>query len=390
MTLSVLLQTLFVAATDSSLDLAGAALLPGAWPILRSALIPVLDRLGGYDVLISRQRAVTAAQRFAADAHLQEMLRSRLLQQLDSWVPARPGIDADVERLMGLAAQRISSSEPSSSESSASAGSPAASAPMLVQAEGDARRAPPQASESPLIEKISRQAWSCRKVRACANRELGSARQIVQRQLERLQIRCGELLRSGAIDLAREELHEAVLLVAMLLGEAPTDTLLRIHLACLQRMLAEVARLSGHATDAHGYLESSDEILRVIREDAASDPAVALEAASTLQRVAHIDHQRRNLQGAIATYRLALAIDPDHVSAWHDLFSALHEQATQGRPDLVALRRVLTEIQRRARGRPELGAQHLARLERSVEALERAAAHAHSRSGRPAERASSH
>ncbi len=40
-----LVRKILLRAAESSLDIAGSALLPGAWPILKGALGPVLERL---------------------------------------------------------------------------------------------------------------------------------------------------------------------------------------------------------------------------------------------------------------------------------------------------------------------------------------------------------
>jgi hypothetical protein len=104
MILAPLVRKVLLGAAESSLDIAGAALLPGAWPILKGALEPVLERLkerlGGEDVLSSPTRAAAAAKEFEADPHLQEMLRSRLLELLDALVQRQEQVNADVQKLM--------------------------------------------------------------------------------------------------------------------------------------------------------------------------------------------------------------------------------------------------------------------------------------------------
>jgi hypothetical protein len=85
----------------------GAALLPGAWPILRRALGPVLghlkERLGGREVTSSKEVARKAADAFEADQHLQEVVRSALVAQLDDLIRRQKDIDADVQKLMIIA-----------------------------------------------------------------------------------------------------------------------------------------------------------------------------------------------------------------------------------------------------------------------------------------------
>jgi hypothetical protein len=69
---------------EASLDVAGAALLPGAWPILKGALEPIIGRLKerfeGEEVTATPEWAQKAVAEFEADRHLQKMLRSNLLE----------------------------------------------------------------------------------------------------------------------------------------------------------------------------------------------------------------------------------------------------------------------------------------------------------------------
>jgi hypothetical protein len=105
-TIAPLVHKILLGAAASLLDIARATLLPGAWPILRGALGPVLERLkerlGGQDVTSSSELAGKAADAFAADEHLQEVLRSALVEQLDKIVQSQQGMNDDVHTLMAI------------------------------------------------------------------------------------------------------------------------------------------------------------------------------------------------------------------------------------------------------------------------------------------------
>ena len=93
MTMTPLIRKVLLGAAESSLDVAGAALLPGAWPILKGALHPVLERLkeqlGGDDILGSKDRAEAAATAFEADPHLQECCVAGCSNGSTPWFKAR-------------------------------------------------------------------------------------------------------------------------------------------------------------------------------------------------------------------------------------------------------------------------------------------------------------
>src|SRR5690242_1783338 len=104
MDLVPIFRKVLLGAAESSLDIAGAAVLPPpAWPILKGALQPVLDRikerLGG-EVTGSPERAERAVSEFAGDRYLQEMLRSSLLEKLGTLASGQQAIDANIQKLM--------------------------------------------------------------------------------------------------------------------------------------------------------------------------------------------------------------------------------------------------------------------------------------------------
>ena len=210
MNLVPIFRKVILGAAGASLDIAGAALLPGAWPILKGALQPVLarlkERLGGEDITASPKLAQEAVAEFEADRHLQEMLRSNLVEQLDTIVKGQEKIDTDIQKLLLIVT---------------------GDQKLLKEIVGGVERVEQRIEEGvnlsdeaveKLTHAVSRQAENSRQVRALALREMGPVAQLIERQVSRLQVRAVELVQEGALDRANDELGEGLLLIAALLN----------------------------------------------------------------------------------------------------------------------------------------------------------------------------
>jgi len=350
-----LVRKVLLGAAEATIDVAGAALLPGAWPILKRALDPVLqrlkERLGGADITESRARAEQAVAEFEADSHLQEMFRSTLLEQLDSLVTSGQKIEADVQKLMLIAA---------------------GDQELLAQLAGGIGRIEERLDEGVklsddsverLVDAVSRRAENSRRVRELALREMGPIAELTERQVHRLQVRAVELVQEGALDRAMDELQEGLLLIAALLNEAPTDTSLRLQLGFLHKTIAQVLTSAGQLDEAQSYIERAEEVFRYVKDDVSSDQKTALDVANAIHGLGNVDQQRGDFAGAIEKYKLATDLYPDHMYAWHDIFAASYELARLGQIDLDTMRHALTQLKATGEGRPGLGSQHIAQLE---------------------------
>ena len=122
-----------------------------------------------------------------------------------------------------------------------------------------------------VVSRIAQQAESSRGVRAIALRATGPVADILERQLQRLQVRADELVREGAADRALDELQEGLQLVALLLNEAPTDLTARLQLGFIYKTYAQVVDTMGQADETADYLHRADEIFSYIQNDAAAD-----------------------------------------------------------------------------------------------------------------------
>jgi len=362
-TISPLVRKILLGAAESSLDIAGTALLPGAWPILKGALGPVLEhlkqRLGGQDVTSSPDLARQAAAAFEADQHLQEILRSALIEQLGNLAQGQNKIDADVQKLMLI----VSGDEK-----------------LLQDIIGGVARIEEHLEtgvnlSDEAVEKlttaISRQAESSRSVRAIALRAMGPVADLLERQVQRLQVRAVELVEEGAADRALDELQEGLQLVALLLNEAPTDLIVRIQLGFIYKTFAQVAAATGQTDQAMTYIDQADEIFRYVQNDVAEDDRTALEIASAIHGQGNVLQARGQFEAAIFRYQDALKIWPGHPYALHDIFVAYYELARQGKPYLKEMRKALEELKATgSQGMPGLSGQHIADLERLMQELE--------------------
>jgi len=229
-----LVRQILLRAAESSLDIAGTALLPGAWPILKGALSPVLERLeqrlGGQDVTSSPDLAREAAEMFEADRHLQEILRSALVVKLDDLAKSQHQVNADVRTLMVIA-----------SDQETKLGD-IADGVAGIKAHLEAGVNLSDEAVEKVITRISQQAESSRGVRAIALRATGPVADVLERQLQRLQVRADERIREGAADRALDELQEGLPLVALLLNEAPTDLTARLQLGFIYKTYAQGGR----------------------------------------------------------------------------------------------------------------------------------------------------
>ena len=358
---SPIVRRVLLGAAEASLDVAGAALLPGAWPVLRGALEPVLDRLSkrlGGDVTASRERAQHAADEFEADEHLQEIFTSRLVDDLDELIARGEKLDADVHKLMLIAA-----------------GSEDTLRAVLGGIDRIDRRLEEgvdlsEEAVEKLAEAVAARAATSRSVRGLALREMGPVAELVERQVQRLQVRAVELVQEGASDRAVDELREGLLLVAALLNEAPTDVRLLLQLGFLYKTAAQAFDALGEEGRVTEYVDAAEAVFGLVMEDTDRDYRSAIDTANLVHGLGNIDQQKGALETAILKYEMATRIYPDHVYAWHDIFAANHALASTGRAHLAQMRAALDKVKELEHQRTRLGRRHVARLERALEALE--------------------
>jgi tetratricopeptide (TPR) repeat protein len=350
-----IVRQVLVGAAQASLDVAGAALLPGAWPILRGALKPVLERLqarmGGEDITATPARAEEAADLFEADRHLQEILQSNLVSRLDTLVKSGETVNADVQKLMLITAGNEE---------------------MLRQVLGGIDRIEERlkggvtlddATMTTLVDTIVERAATDRSFRELTLREMGPVGDLAARQVGRLQLRANELLQEGAPERAVDELQEGMLLIAALLHEAPTDVQLRLQLGFLYKTAAQACEAAGDDDLAQTYVDRADEVFDLVTTDAHRDFSSAIETSNLLVGLGNMEQEKGAVQSALRKYELAAKILPENRFAWHDIFSANTYLVDEGQADVAQMREALDQVKRLGRGQPGFSNAYITELE---------------------------
>jgi tetratricopeptide (TPR) repeat protein len=362
MDLAPLVRKILLGGAEATLDIAGTAVLPGAWPILKGALGPVLERLkarlGGEDVTSSTKKAEEAAAAFEADSHLQELLRAKLLSDLDRVVASGEHVDADVQKLMLIVAGNQD---------------------LLVQVLGGMNLISKHLEEGvnlsdeavgKLTRAIAVQAERSRRVARLALREMGPVEMLIRRQVHRLQVRAVELVQEQATDRAADEVEDGLRLVAALLNEAPTDTELLLELGFLYKTAAQVFKAAGQAIEEAEYTKRAEEVFDVFVEDVEGDPESASTMANAVLGLGNIEHQRGDYAAALEKYRLSIRLQPDHPYAWHDIFAANDAIAQSGgAPDTAEMQQAIDHLTAFGHGQPGLGIQHITELQERLNAM---------------------
>ena len=363
MNLSPLFRKILLGAGEASLDIAGATFLPGAWPIIKGALEPVLDRLkerlGGEKVTASIEQAQKAVNEFEADQYLQEMLHSKLVEYLDAYVKSLQPMNEDIQKLMRVV---LGDHE------------------LLEELVGGVKRIEeklesgvnlsPKAVDD-VVAAISKRAETNRQVRALALREMGPVAQLVGRQVHRLQIRAVELVEDKQLDRARDELREGLLLVAALLNDAPSDLHLLMQMGMIYKTLAQVQEAAGQPKEVEESLAQAEKIFTYVKDGVRGDQKTSLDLANAMHGLGNMKQMRREFRAAIENYEKAVSLDPEHCYAWHDMFLCYMELAGQGEVDLERMRMILKRVKETG---SSLGKKRISSLEDILRRLEEWAA----------------
>jgi tetratricopeptide (TPR) repeat protein len=360
--LSVLFRKVVTGAAMASLDVAGSALLPGAWPILRAALSPVFERLSerfsGKDVSSSPELAERAAAEFERDQRLQELLRTGLLEQLDPILKGQEKIDADVQKLclvvMGnsQALQRIE----------AGVGDIDTQLKQGVSLN--------QETLEQLTSIVDSRAAAMYEARDFARRQLSEAQppspgwlrlEEIKDRINTAEVEATALVARGEPDEAMARLRETQLLLARTLDETPTDVTLKILQGYLFKAQAQgTADTSPDA--AARYLSLAEDAFNLVLSDLPSDQRSLDETASAINGLGNVYAERGDYEKAIELYREATSLEPAYEYAWHDLFAAYDALASQGSLDLAGMRHAYNQLCATADGYPNLDGDYLQQL----------------------------
>lgn len=159
-------------------------------------------------------------------------------------------------------------------------------------------------------------------------------------------------------------------MIAALLHEAPTDVQLRLQLGFLYKTAAQASEAAGDDDLAQTYADRADRVFQLITQDVHRDYHSALETANLLVGLGNMDQQKGALESALGKYEMATTIYPEHVYAWHDIFSANSALAQKGQADVLLMRVALDKVKKLGRGQPGLSNAYIAQLEEALADLE--------------------
>ncbi len=352
-----LFKQVIVGAAKSGLDVAGSALLPGAWPILRGALEPVLDqlarRLGVEDVTSSSELADKAVSEFVKDKHLQEILRTNLQEALEPVIKGQEKVGEDVQRLMLVTMGNTKVLNDlvggvNKIEEMLEVG-------VTLNEEGTRK----------LVDALTRNIENSRKTREAAQNEIGGINmyEIIERMVSRLQVRGVELIREGHLDRAIDELQEGLFIVTTLLNETPSDVSLRGQLGYIYKTFAQAYAEAGDNEEADKFYKNAAEIFQLVKDEIPADETTAIDIANVVNGLGNVYDGRGDFEKAIEYYRLATTLNPNYAYAWHDMFLSYAKLAKNKMIDIKEMRHILQKVKDNGQGLPGLDDTYIENLE---------------------------
>ncbi|WP_156944797.1 tetratricopeptide repeat protein [Bradyrhizobium sp. Ec3.3] len=363
MSVAPLFQRVVIGAAESSLDVAGSALLPGAWPIVKGALTPVLDRLkqrfGGQDVTASKQLATEAASLFERDEHLQELFRTNLLAALDPVVRGQREISQDVEKLMLIALGNTRALEDL-----------LGGVTRIEEVLAGGVSLKPDDMEK-LAVTVARYVKANDQTRAIAQQEMREvAGELIKRQAARIEARAVELIREHKLERAADEVREGLVLVSVLLNEAPSDANVKVLLGYFYKAMAQIFSETDNKLEAGLYLDRASEVFELVKDVIPADKKTIDNVASAINGLGDVYYGRGEFERAIDNFRIATTLAPTYANAWHDMFGAYVGLACAGKINLKEMRHALQKTKETGQGIPGLDAGYIAQLEDTLRGWE--------------------
>ncbi len=349
-------------AAVASLDIAGSALLPGGWPILKAALGPVLDRLSerfmGRDVTSSPELAEQAAAEFARDARLQELLRTNLLDALDPVVKSGARVEEDVQTLCLMAMGNAKALD----RIAADVGD--------ISTRLDRGVALSKETMEELCALVEARLDASRNARNFALGQIGPAPfrrppwlslDEIKESVNEAEVEAVGLVREGQNGAAMARLRDAQMLLAHALEETPTDATLKVLQGYVFK--AQAQAVDGTSSeDAQRYLSLANDAFELVLEDVPSDSRSLDETASAINGLANIYAGLGQFEKAIDLSEHATSLRPGYAYAWHDLFAAYAALASGGSLNLERMRNAYAGLCATAAGVPGLNPSYLKQL----------------------------
>jgi tetratricopeptide (TPR) repeat protein len=365
-----LFRQVVLGAAVASLEVAGTALLPVAWPILRGALGPVFDRLKekvGVDPTESKEAAELAADEFERDARLQELLRSGLLEALDPVLKSGEKVEQDVQKLCVLVMENSQALE------------------AIQHDVGDIRERLEEGvelsepAEERLVNAVAEKVAVMFGARDFAHEGLQAAaeppeppeawvgRDELIADAMGAQTTAIEELREGKVSEAMDRLRRSQVLLGRALVETPADSQVRLLNGYLLKTLAQVSAEAGDEAAASEYTSRAERIFRLLVADLPADESSVTDLASAINGLGNVYHARAQYDAAITCYEQATDLVPTYAYAWHDMFGAYVALAAQGDIRLDELERSYARLRAVASSAPGLRPEYLDELGERLE-----------------------
>jgi tetratricopeptide (TPR) repeat protein len=374
--MSRLFRQVVLGAAVASLEVAGTALLPAAWPILRGALGPVLERLKervGVDPTASEEAAERAADEFERDARLQDLLRTGLLEGLDPVLKSGEKVEQDVQQLCVLVMENTQALE----------GIARDVGDIRERLEGGVELS--EAAEERLVGAVAERVVVMQRTRDFATRELEAAaepparpdtwvgRQELLDDANEAQATAMTDLREGRLSEAMDRLRRSQVLLSRALVEAPADPKARLLNGYVLKTMAQVSEAAGDEAAASDYVSRAEQIFKLVVADLPADERSLTELAEAMNGLGNINAARGHYEAAIEYYGQATDLLPAYANAWHDLFAAYDALARQGDVRLGELEHSYKQLRAVAAGTPGLEPDYLDQLGELLESWERRA-----------------
>ncbi|WP_428262547.1 hypothetical protein [Haliangium sp.] len=345
-----------------SVDIGGAALLGGAWPIVKPALEPVIELLQrrlGQRLTTANEHIEAALAEFERDQHLQQVflgaLQRGLLPVLDQLRATRGELDEGLWHLATLVGRFRGEVDEHLEQLGR----------RLEQGVSVTGFSPEALAQ--LAEEVARQARATEKMYVVASQDAArfSIGRIV-RHAYRMQTRALVAMQRGQVEAALDELEAGRLLVATLLREAPADLPLRLLMGFLLKSSAQALAQGGDHAGAESALDAALEVFEVIEHDVPPDHKSANDLAVALHGLGNVLLERGNPQAALERLRAAAAIAPTNPYIWHDIYVA---QLDSDHPDVDEMARALDRVRANATGAEDLTPDYLASLQQRLDGL---------------------
>jgi tetratricopeptide (TPR) repeat protein len=334
-----LVRRILIGAAREGLDVAGVAVVGPAWPVLRGALAPVLDRLaeklGGEDPLSSVETAGKAADAFEQDQRLEELLRSNLITALEPISAGQQRLDAGFQTLYEVVTENSERLEDidqklGSIDSRMTAGvrldedtverlaqAAAERVAVVLEIRGFAQR------EAAGADAAGSEPWLTRE-------QLVTDSNAVIARANRAEVEAVEQIGEGQLVRAAEWLERERVTVALALAETPSDVALRLQYGYILKGLGQATAAAGDEAAADGWLTRAETMFELALRDVPKDSVDRGDLASAANGLANILAERGRHAAAVRLYREAVRLEPTYGYAWHDLFGSLLALASQG------------------------------------------------------------